>query len=112
MPSSRPTARPRIRRPRADERPTYRIDGAAFADLEGFYDEVERELLRDQPWGRSLDALDDVLRGETGGLPREFRLVWEHADLTRRQFRDEAGLDFPALLDRIARHRNVELVIS
>lgn len=107
-----PSSRPRARRRRDDERPTFRIDGAAFADIEGFYDEVERQLLRDQPWGRSLDALDDVLQGDTWGLPREFRLVWEHADLSRRQFRTEPGVDFPALLDRIARHRNVELVIS
>ena len=107
MPSSRARAR---RRP-ADERPTFRIDGAAFGDIEGFYDEVERQLLGDLPWGRSLDALDDVLRGGAGGLPREFRLVWEHADLSRRSFRGEP-VAFHDLLDRIARHRNVELVLS
>ena len=106
-----PRANSRADRHHGDERPTYRIDGAAFADIEGFYDEVERELLRDQPWGRSLDALDDVLRGDTCGLPRQFRLVWEHADLSRRTFREE-HVAFHDLLARIARHRNVELVLS
>ena len=106
-----PRANSRADRRSGDERPTYRIDGAAFADIEGFYDEVERQLLRDQPWGRSLDALDEVLRGRTGGLPRRFRLVWEHAALSRQAFREQR-VAFGALLDRIARHRNVELVLS
>jgi RNAse (barnase) inhibitor barstar len=93
-------------------KPTFRIDGAAFSDLAGFYDEIERALLGGAPWGRSLDALDDVLRGGVAGVPREFRLVWEHADLSRRRLSREGPGSFGALLERIAAHRNVELILS
>jgi RNAse (barnase) inhibitor barstar len=88
---------------------TYRIDGAAFSDLQGFYDEVEEELLRGAPWARSREGLDDVLAGGVAGLPREFRLVWEHSDLSRRRLGSES---FGALLEIIARHPNVELILS
>lgn len=38
----------------------YEIDGTPFSALEEFYDEVDRALSL-RPWGRNLDALDDVL---------------------------------------------------
>ena len=66
-------------------RPTYCLDGAEFDTLEGFYDAVERGLLGGLSFGRNLDALNDVLRGEFGPLPREFALVWRHAELSRRR---------------------------
>ena len=94
------------------EKPTYRIDGAAFEDLEGFYDQVERDLLGGAPWGRSLDALHDVLRGGAGPPAREFRLVWEHSDLSRRRLGGSGPGSFARLLEVIAEHPNVELVLS
>ena len=93
------------------DKPTYRIDGAAFDDLEGFYDEVESELTNGIPWGRTLAAFDELLCGECDPLPHEFRLVWEHSDLSRRRLRAGAG-SFPKLVDLIMRHPNVELVLS
>ena len=93
-------------------KPTYRIDGAAFDDLEGFYDEVQEELLRGAPWPRSVDGLDAVLSGAVGGLPREFRLVWEHTDLSRRRLGQDGPGSFGELVDLIARHPNVELILS
>ncbi len=93
------------------EKPTYRIDGAAFQDLTGFYDEVERSLLGREPWGRDLDAFNDLLRGEYGPLPREFRIVWEHSDLSRRRLGAGRG-SFAELLEIIAAHPNVELILS
>jgi hypothetical protein len=94
------------------ERPTYRVDGAAFSDLEGFLDEVGEQLLRGEPWGRSLAALDEVLRGGEGPLPRRFRIVWEHSDLSRRRLGGSGPGSFTDLIERIARHRNVELILS
>jgi hypothetical protein len=94
------------------ERPTYRIDGAAFGDLEGFLDEVGEQLLRGEPWGRSLAALDEVLVGGVGTLPRAFRIVWEHSDLSRRRLGSTGPGSFTDLIERIARHRNVELILS
>ena len=94
------------------EKPTYRIDGAAFDDLEGFYDEVEERLLRGAPWARSPEGLDAVLRGGVAGLPREFRLVWEHSDLSRRRLGWQGPGSFGELVEAITRHRNVELILS
>ena len=94
------------------EKPTYRIDGAAFADLAGFYDEVGEQLLAGAAWGRDLDALDDVLEGGQGPLPREFRIVWEHTNLSRRQLGASGHGSFNELVEIIAAHPNVELVLS
>ena len=94
------------------ERPTFRIDGAAFEDLGGFYDEVELQLLRGEPWGRNLDALNDILRGEFGPLPLEFQLTWEHSDLSRRRLGTSGRGSFTELIELIAEHPNVELVLS
>ena len=94
------------------EKPTYRIDGAAFGDLEGFYDEIEGQLLSGAEWGRSLDALDEILRGEVGPLPKEFRLVWEHSDLSRRRLGTKGEGSFTQLLEIIAAHPNVEFILS
>ena len=63
--------------------PTYHIDGRHTTSLDAFYDVVERELLGGQAFGRNMDALDDVLRGEFGPLPATFALVWDHAAAAR-----------------------------
>ena len=94
------------------DKPTYRLDGAAFEDLEGFYDEVESELTGGVPWGRSLAALDDLLRGECDPLPGEFRIIWEHSDLSRRRLGGHGDGSFDRLVELIVRHPNVELVLS
>ena len=36
--------------------PVLEIDGARFNDLEGFWDEVSRQLIPGAEWGRNLDA--------------------------------------------------------
>jgi RNAse (barnase) inhibitor barstar len=94
------------------EKPTYRIDGAAFSDLAGFYDEVGEQLLGGDAWGCSLDAFDDILRGNVGRLPSEFRLIWEHAGLSHQQLGTSGTGTFEALLEIIAEHPNVELILS
>ena len=94
------------------EKPTFRIDGAAFGDLAGFYDEVGEQLLHGKAWGRNLDALDDVLRGDAGHLPTEFRIVWEHSGLSHQRLDASGTGSFTALLEIIASHPNVELILS
>ena len=40
------------------------IDGNRFANLKGFYEEIERALVSPGvSWVKNLDALDDVLDG-------------------------------------------------
>ena len=94
------------------EKPTYRIDGAAFGDLAGFYDEVGEQLLGGKAWGCNLDAFDDILRGDVGTLPSEFRIVWEHSGLSHERLGATGKGSFTDLLEIIASHPNVELVLS
>jgi RNAse (barnase) inhibitor barstar len=95
-----------------EEKPTITIDGAAFSDLEGFYDEIETKLVGDSDWTRSLDGLDELLSSPPSPYPAEIRVVWEHSDLSRRQLGDRGDGSFVDLIDRIARHANVELILS
>ncbi|HJR42381.1 MAG TPA: barstar family protein [Gemmatimonadaceae bacterium] len=94
------------------EKPTITIDGAAFSDLEGFYDEIESKLAGDADWPRTLDALDELLSMPPAPLPAEIRVVWEHSDLSRRRLGDHGSGSFIDLIDRIARHPNIELILS
>jgi RNAse (barnase) inhibitor barstar len=68
-------------------RPTmmYEIDGARFAALEEFYDEVSRVLIPGAYWGRNLDAFNDILRGGFGTPEGGFTLVWKNSDVSRER---------------------------
>jgi RNAse (barnase) inhibitor barstar len=94
------------------EKPTYRVDGAAFDDLAGFYDEIGEQLLGGKPWGRNLDALDDILCGGVGPLPSEFKVVWEHSGLSHERLGAAGKGSFTELIEIIASHPNVELILS
>jgi RNAse (barnase) inhibitor barstar len=94
------------------EKATIMIDGAAFSDLEGFYDEIESKLVGEADWERTLDALDELLDSPPPPLPSELRVIWEHSDLSRRQLGDHGHGSFTDLIDRIASHENIELILS
>ncbi len=94
------------------EKPTYRIDGAAFSDLDGFFDEIEAQLLDGAAWDRDLDALDALLDGNVGPVPARFRIVWEHTDLSHRRLGAVGPGSFDELVRRISAHPNVELILS
>jgi RNAse (barnase) inhibitor barstar len=64
-------------------KPTLEIDGTRFDTLEGFYDEVSRQLIPGSDWGRNLDAFDDILHGGFGTPEGGFVLVWRHHDSSR-----------------------------
>lgn len=61
----------------------YTIDGLRFQGLNGFYDEFSRVLIPDCPWGRNLDAFNDVLRGGFGTPAGGFVLVWKNSSASR-----------------------------
>lgn len=96
----------------AHEPPTYRIDGAAFADLDGFYDEIETKLPLVGELEHSLDALDELLARPPAPLPPRFRIIWEHSDLSRRILGSSGRGSFTDLIERIAQHQHVELILS
>lgn len=76
------------------EKPIFVIDGNNFSDLESFYDEVERCLIPDVEWGRNLDSLNDMLRGNVGLLPRAYILVWKNISKSRMDLGYEETIKF------------------
>jgi RNAse (barnase) inhibitor barstar len=74
---------PRIAVDRNAVKPKYVLDGRHTTTLELFYSEIGQVLLDRQPWGESLDDLDEILSGNHRLLPPTFRLVWYHVDIAR-----------------------------
>jgi RNAse (barnase) inhibitor barstar len=66
-------------------KPILEIDGEAFDSLEGFCDEVSRRLIPGVPWGRNLDAFNDILRGGFGTPSDGFVLRWRNSELSQRR---------------------------
>ena len=76
--------------------PTYVIDGRDFSTLEEFYDEFNRVLVP-EPWGRNLDAFNDVLRGGFGTADGGFILEWRNSGLSRER------LGYPETVSQLER---------
>lgn len=87
------------------------IDGNAFADLSGFYDEVERKLTRDLGWslGRNLDAFNDILRGGFGvhEYNEELELVWLNSAVSERQLGNPETISYLEVKLRTCHPSNV-----
>lgn len=64
-------------------KPEFVLDGHRTTTLETFYSEISQVLLAGQPWGESLDALNEILSGNYGLLPPTFRLVWCNVTVAR-----------------------------
>jgi RNAse (barnase) inhibitor barstar len=75
-------------------KPVFEIDGRTFDSLEGFYDEVGKNLLT-APWGRNLDAFNDVLRGGFGTPDGGFVLRWLNSADSR------VALGYPATMKHL-----------
>ena len=63
---------------------TFIIDGNAFDDLDGFFDEISKRLIPGVSWGRNLDAFEDILCGGFGTPENGFRLVWKNPNRSRQ----------------------------
>ncbi|MDI1476861.1 barstar family protein [Polyangium sp. y55x31] len=67
------------------ELPRFEIDGSRFSTLEVFFDEASRVLAPGEPWGRNLDAFNDILRGGFGTPSGGFLIIWAHHGLSRER---------------------------
>jgi RNAse (barnase) inhibitor barstar len=63
----------------------YEIDGAEFASLEGFFDEISKKLIPNAKWGRNLDAFNDVLSSGFGTPPEGFVFRWKNSQVSRER---------------------------
>ncbi|MBC2651499.1 barstar family protein [Novosphingobium flavum] len=59
------------------------LDGEAITSLEAFYDAVSVCLVPDIPWGRNLNAFNDLLRGGFGTPDEGFVLQWTASGRSR-----------------------------
>jgi hypothetical protein len=63
----------------------YQIHGSRFATLEGFYEEISRVLIPGEPWGRNLEAFNDILRGGFGTPSGGFAIDWKNHGLSKQR---------------------------
>jgi RNAse (barnase) inhibitor barstar len=63
----------------------YEIDGQRFATLDGFYEEIDRVLVRNVSWDRNLGAFNDILRGGFGTPDEGFAIKWRNSSLSRQR---------------------------
>ena len=67
------------------------LSGKTVRSMDGFYDEISRQLSFPGHFGRNLDALWDILSADIEG---PIEVVWENADFSRH----DMGRDFDRLL--------------
>jgi hypothetical protein len=67
---------------KSDDLPVLVIDGANFADFDGFAREFSR-LLRNYAWRGNLDAFNDLLRGGFGTPEHGWVLRWLNSEPSR-----------------------------
>jgi hypothetical protein len=79
-----------------DELPVLVIDGASFADFDGFGREFSR-LLCDYTWRENLDAFNDLLRGGFGTPENGWVLTWLNSESSR------TALGYAATIRRLER---------
>ena len=60
----------------------YEIDGERFSTLDEFYDEIDR-VMSLAPWGRNLNAFNDILRGGFGTPEKGFAIRWKNHGVSK-----------------------------
>lgn len=63
------------------------IDGNNFKILDGFYDEVQKEVTANfKEIGRNLDALNDILRGGFGKFEygEPIKILWKNSEKSKK----------------------------
>ncbi len=65
------------------------INGRHFSDLQGFYEEISRLLMKNEDWKvGTLDGFDDILYGFKG------EIIWKDAQKSREDLGVEATKEF------------------
>ena len=88
----------------------FEIDGNAFETLDGFFDQIASNLLRNAEWGRNLDAFNDVLRGGFGTPDDGFVLRWLNSEHSRKSLGYPETIRYLEAKVRHCHPANVDLV--
>jgi RNAse (barnase) inhibitor barstar len=62
---------------------TCELDGSKTSTLEEFFEEFGAAFLGDRKWGKNLDALNDVLGGNSFGHNGRIEVCWKNADISK-----------------------------
>ncbi|WP_315763070.1 MULTISPECIES: barstar family protein [unclassified Bradyrhizobium] len=101
-----------------DTRSTFHIEGLSFSTLEEFFDHFGRSVWT-WPWGKNLDAFNDILRGGFGTPDGGFILCWHNHGISKqrlgyeetvRQLQLRLGRCHPANRDHVTRELNAALL--
>ena len=86
----------------------YIVDGNAFSDEKGFYDEIERKLTNGLDWkiGRNLNAFNDVLRGGFGEFECEEKIILHWRNIKRSEKLLNKSF-YNSVIEIIQEHENV-----
>jgi len=100
-----------------DTKPTFHIEGLNFFTLEEFFDHFGHSL-GTWPWGKNLDAFNDVLRGGFGTPDEGFILRWHNHEISKhrlgyeetvRQLQMRLGRCHPTNRDHVAKELDAAL---
>ena len=87
------------------------IDGNAFSDLTGFYDEIERKFMKvDWRMGRNLNAFNDVMRGGfvITDYEEPIEIIWKDSPKSKK----DLGERFDDIIEIIKEHEHISLELQ
>ena len=75
------------------------IDGDKINSLEGFYDQIEKYLIRGEcPWGRNLDSLEEIVHSNFNYTDVEAlsvkEIIWTQAAVAEEKLGTEATIEW------------------
>ena len=78
---------------------TFIIDGDKINSLEGFYDQIEKYLIRGEcPWGRNLDSLEEIVHSNFNYTDVEAlsvkEIIWTQAAVAEEKLGTEATIEW------------------
>lgn len=85
---------------------TYVIDGRAFSNLNGFYDQVQKVLTDNfKGFGRNYDAFNDILNGGFSRFDNEpIILIWSNFEKSKKELGEKV---VKILVEIIQSHKDV-----
>jgi RNAse (barnase) inhibitor barstar len=89
------------------------INGSHFSNLEGFYEEVSKVLMKDADWKvGTLDGFDDILYGGSGVFENheEIEIIWKQSQKSKDDLGFNLTKEFYENKIRQGKPFNIELI--
>jgi RNAse (barnase) inhibitor barstar len=59
------------------------VDGKTFETLEGFFDEIRRQMALETEWAKTLEAFEETLQSEFNKAEKGMVLIWKNHHLSK-----------------------------